>query len=184
MANSPTSNNKSHLPPDSIIDRSWSNLIQDIFSDGIICYRIDFSRVAKRKHLYSRESRFVHKFLYYTDTLTGLSSNHVADKTKRPNLVISFSPLRDFQGIRGITVARRGRISIEIYHSSSGYIIQNFKQVISHELLHALGLSHPFGDGAYPSASTSDTLMSYNDFDRRYNQITDLDILALSYIWD
>jgi len=61
------------------------------------------------------------------------------------------------------------------------------KNVIVHEIGHALSLDHPGGDGYNPAWTQADSIMSYNDGEIReglyYEWFSDLDIQALQSIW-
>ncbi len=57
------------------------------------------------------------------------------------------------------------------------------KNVITHEILHTFGLSHPLDDGNAPGFDWSDTAMSYNLAPFTGSGITHLDTLALASIW-
>ena len=57
------------------------------------------------------------------------------------------------------------------------------KYLITHEVLHAFGLSHPFDDGRHPSYDTYDTAMSYNINGDSFVPLRPADITALQQIW-
>tara|TARA_B100000073_G_scaffold328109_1_gene314367 strand:- start:144 stop:779 length:636 start_codon:yes stop_codon:yes gene_type:complete len=58
------------------------------------------------------------------------------------------------------------------------------KRLITHEILHTLGLSHPFGNGNTEGYDNTDTAMSYNFVDYGIRDpLRPADVLALQAIW-
>ena len=58
------------------------------------------------------------------------------------------------------------------------------KRLITHEILHTLGLSHPFGNGNTEGYDNTDTAMSYNFVDYGIkNPLRPADVMALQSIW-
>ena len=58
------------------------------------------------------------------------------------------------------------------------------KMLITHEILHTLGISHPFGNGNTEGYNNTDTAMSYNFFDYGIkNPLRPADVMALQSIW-
>ena len=58
------------------------------------------------------------------------------------------------------------------------------KRLITHEILHTIGISHPFDDGNYEGYTNEDTAMSYNYVtDDVKKPMRDADILAVQEIW-
>ncbi len=56
-------------------------------------------------------------------------------------------------------------------------------EIICHEILHSLGLDHPYGDGGHAGYTSFDTIMSYNDLDPGFNPPTFSDMQALQFLW-
>lgn len=54
--------------------------------------------------------------------------------------------------------------------------------VITHEILHSFGLTHPHNEGLAPGFTQTETAMSYN-WDGTYHGIAPLDQQALQYLW-
>lgn len=58
------------------------------------------------------------------------------------------------------------------------------KRVITHELAHVFGLTHPNGDGPNPYFDSADTSLSYNNHDNAWSyKLTAMDILAMVELW-
>ena len=58
------------------------------------------------------------------------------------------------------------------------------KHIIVHEMLHTLGLSHPFGEGRYEGVTNADSVMSYHFHDWTIKeQMRPADIEALQTFW-
>ena len=58
------------------------------------------------------------------------------------------------------------------------------KRLITHEILHTLGLGHPYGDGNTEGITNVDTAMSYNHFDFSITKaLRPADVTALQSIW-
>ena len=58
------------------------------------------------------------------------------------------------------------------------------KHIIVHEMLHTLGLSHPFGEGRYEGVTNADSVMSYHFHDWSIKeQMRPADIEALQTFW-
>jgi len=166
------------LPVDSIVDPFWSRKIRKSFGDKDVSYFININPNFEEQ--YRSESRFVRNFFAKVSSLTGVTF----PEDREPDLLIDFVPSKKNSiGLNGYTSMRHGKALVRIKHGKSGYLIGNFKQVVAHELLHVLGLSHPYGNGSYAGVTTTDTLMSYNDTDPGYNGLTTLDIAALKQVW-
>jgi len=58
------------------------------------------------------------------------------------------------------------------------------KRLITHEILHTLGLSHPFGNGNTEGYDNTDTAMSYNFVDYGIKDpLRPADVMTLQLIW-
>ena len=173
--------NNEHLSIKSIVEASWSSKVRKLFGSMVVGYRIKANSGIGVK--YKAETRFVHNLLNKLEVPTGIDFNIVQPASEKPDILIIFSSDKYSAGLNGFTKLRKNLSKIQIIHGDSGYLMGNFKQLAAHEILHTLGLSHPYGSGSYPGATTNDTLMSYNDPDPRFNGITSLDIAALRFIW-
>ncbi len=58
------------------------------------------------------------------------------------------------------------------------------KRVITHELAHVFGLTHPNGDGPNPNFDSADTSLSYNNYDSEWAyKLTAMDVLTMVELW-
>ena len=109
-----------------------------------------------------------HKIFDYLETIMDLNFTYTQDVG---DIVLSYKDMTD-ETILGYTYMPGG-----ITKNSSGdvYISTLFTDIdfqtggmgwstIVHELGHALGLNHPFGEGDYPGIDINDTIMSYNPY--------------------
>lgn len=166
------------LPIDSIVDPFWSRKVRKYYGDKEVSYFINIGPDLNKR--YRKESRFIRNFFSRIGSLTGVAFL----EERNPDLLINFASFKHYStGFKGYTSIRRGKALVKIKHDKSGYLMGNLKQVVSHELLHALGLSHPYGNGSYAGITTTDTLMSYNDPSPAYSGLTTLDIEALRLVW-
>ena len=73
-----------------------------------------------------------------------------------------------------IKITRKGKQRVSNYN----------RRLITHEILHTLGISHPFEDGANPNYTNRDTAMSYNFLAWGIkNPLMSADVAALQEIW-
>lgn len=91
--------------------------------------------------------------------------------------------------VMGRASARDNRIKIFVKDDDDNVDFLE-KYVLRHEIGHALGLSHPRGEGDNPNFTSEDTIMSYNVYGQslgltafRYFGFTDLDKQALQHNW-
>jgi hypothetical protein len=58
------------------------------------------------------------------------------------------------------------------------------KRVITHELAHVFGLTHPNGDGPNPNFDSADTSLSYNNYHSEWAyKLTAMDVLTMVELW-
>ncbi len=156
----------------------------------------------KKSGLSKAERKEIKSIFQEIDDLTGLS--FVKTKKKDDDLRFIYTEeitdstrleIEENQGnpfenaILGRASARKNRIKIFVKDDDN---IVDFREkyVLRHEIGHALGLSHPRGEGAHPDFTSDDTIMSYNVYKKwgglnvfSYNGYTDLDKQALQYNW-
>ena len=67
-------------------------------------------------------------------------------------------------------------------YANDRYVTNDGAFIISHEILHTLGLEHPLGAGSTEGFDWSDTTMSYNR-NGLFQGMTELDKSALQELW-
>ncbi|KZR75358.1 hypothetical protein [Prochlorococcus marinus] len=85
--------------------------------------------------------------------------------------------------IRGVTVQRDWGFEVIWADEYGSRLSIDEAEVICHEILHSLGLDHPYGDGGHAGYTSFDTIMSYNDLDPGFNPPTLSDMQALQLLW-
>ena len=76
--------------------------------------------------------------------------------------------------VQEFNVTKKGKIKLS----------NNAKRIITHEILHTLGLQHPYGQGSYLGVDNSDTAMSYNIYHWDLKDpLRSADIEALQSLW-
>ena len=97
------------------------------------------------------------------------------------SLIDIYSTQHDGSEIIGRTILRKGWIDVDFKIIPETW---DNKITILHEIGHALGLSHPNGNGFDINYSVEDTLMSYNNHDLgKPDWFTSTDIYTLTEIW-
>jgi len=115
------------------------------------------------------------KVIHYSWKKSGLS------KTERKEIKSIFQEIDELTGLSFVKTKKKD--DDDIVDTRERYVLR-------HEIGHALGLSHPRGEGAHPDFTSEDTIMSYNVYGEwsgltvfRYFGFTDLDKQALQYNW-
>jgi hypothetical protein len=157
--------------------------------DGVLTFHLQrkagVRRIGGRRRstapISRRESRFIKRFLNRLDRLTGLSFQAV--RNRREALMDIYS-LRSYpnRSVIGSTYFTEEGYDVTWKNIERGRIGAGEKVTIKHEILHVLGLDHPYGNGYNFFYDTSDTLMSY--YTRRgFYGLTDSDRAALVSLW-
>ncbi|MCP9928821.1 hypothetical protein [Cyanobium sp. CH-040] len=164
------------IPLSGLIDRGSLGFARHLHEqsgrDGIINYWLDTSYMSRA------EQRFSTRLFRQIDRLTGITFK--ATGFRSSDLDVYCVP-----NLKGRVIGRavQTRFGARILWEDEGgsRLTSVEKTTIAHELLHTLGLSHPFGDGYNPAYSTRDTVMSYNE--QGWFGLTSSDVAALQHVW-
>ena len=119
------------------------------------------------------DSRHIHKLMEQMEDITGFD---FVESVKDEKVELAFQQVSTVDesndSVLGRAVYRDGGWDLLIKNQDVGLFSQQMREdfIITHELGHAMGLSHPgkcYGRGTNTAYTTDDTVMSYN---RAYNQ--------------
>lgn len=173
------------ITPEALLVDSWGpDLSEYSDMDGIINYSIEASPGSfspRNLGVSPAEDRFIRKTLRKIDNLTGLAFSET--NTEQADIVFFSVESYKNPGVVGLT-RNTGSQMVVTWKDYGGDVLTRYeKSVIRHETGHALGLSHPYGDGWYAGASTLDTIMSYNEANYIVTKYSQSDISALQMMW-
>jgi len=138
----------------------------------------------KKKGLSKIERQEIKNIFEELDEVTGITFKKT-HKSKDDIRFLSVDEIND--NVHGQAQLTKKRIKISFRDNDKKVSLLE-KYVLRHEVGHALGLSHPGGNGSNPNWDVSDSIMSYNVWDNNgnfaYHGYTDLDHHVLSFMWN
>lgn len=201
------------LDPSSLAASAWSSWIPEQITDGVVDVYMDKTlQGLARKHaidiiedidaIIGTPVRFVDQLDTDTDIRIGvrddfegitdpkaagvahIDANLVANAYIRNDYLLETDKQISFARAkrrgRRLAKGRKVRPLRQVLQSAS-------KMILTHEILHTFGLSHPDNDGLNPAWDTNDSVMSYNlvgDWKHGVNSdVSALDTAALLSIW-
>ena len=153
-----------------IIDQEWANTLREILtSDNYVDYYLETSNYGWNIPVDTDDTETIISQTNYIDSITGLQFRRTQDVNKADIYFVQTdyqylnSPVDE--GILGVTELEsdEGGTYFEILYADNEVEVNNDNITIWHELGHALGLDHPYGDGFDPNFTIDDTIMSYNN---------------------
>ena len=169
-----------------ISNKAWADALWSYSgADGIISYFISGQSAKsgrRRTKISTKEQAGIEQALQQLDRITGLEfiQTHIRQESD-----IEFHKVLAYEtpSISGETRKQAGWFEISWLDKGGKRLTNEERFVITHELGHAAGLDHPFGNGYDSNFSSSQTVMSYNLDGPAPLNYTELDQQALRAIW-
>ena len=176
-----------------IIDQEWAELLKSwIAGDRYVDYYIERRNTGINIPIEADDSNRITSTARWIDSITGLRLRETND----PNNADIFFTQVDAQffdnpideGSLGYTehVTNGARDYFDVVYVDdeiNDFSTQVDGVTINHEFGHALGLTHPYGDGFNANFTLDDTIMSYNPVPGSTIKYQDSDIAALKFLW-
>ncbi len=179
------------IDPAGIIDHEWANHLHNVSGrDRIIEYSIFESNGSSRPWnigVSRQEELLIDTIFDWVGSVTRL--NFVEVESAYADINIScIDYFTDENGyidysLRGVTVPTDWGFEVVWADEYGSELGVDEAETICHEILHSLGLDHPYGDGGHAGYTSFDTIMSYNDLDPGFNPPTLSDMQALQLLW-
>lgn len=171
------------IPLEGISDYAWVNYVKTVVpSDGYFKYYIDRAGAMGGVALIPAEADFIKTTVTALDSITGCAIEEVQDPREAQvdffKVTPSYYPSPTILGVTD----KKPPVGVTVTWRDPGSTFWQESLTIMHEIGHLFGLKHPYDDGANPSYTMKDTIMSYND---KYPSAiyTDSDIAAMQALW-
>ena len=173
------------LPTDAIIDRSWARSLRRFAGGSTVHYWINgqartLEDGTRAQAISRKEAAFIRQTMAEVDQLTGLK---LVEKKRPRNTEIDLYRVANYpqKGLLGETTRYRGWFEITWENRGGNQVTKDERWTITHEIGHAFGLDHPFGQPYSRRFDTRDTIMSYNGSSN--TGFTGTDVAALQLLW-
>ena len=174
-----------------IIDQEWANVLREMISkDKYVDYYIETNNIGGNIPIDLNDAGVIRNHMAYIDSITGLRFRETSD-SNTGDILFNQVDSQFFdnpidEGTLGYTAILnddQGNF-FEIVYVDNEATAGNDNITIFHEIGHALGLDHPYGDGFNPNFNRDDTIMSYNPAaSGSAKSKTSSDIAALQFLW-
>ena len=173
-----------------IIDQNWANALREIISgDHYVDYYIEAINKGNNIPIDSADAEAIRGDLIFIDSITGLKFRETQNINAGD---IIFTQVDNQFFDNPIDKGTLGYIELltDEYGSYFNIVYSDNENTwpydnitIWHEIGHALGLDHPYGDGFNPNFNSHDTIMSYNVPWATIQSKSESDIAALKFLW-
>ena len=178
------------IAPVAIVDHDWANMLREMIStDNYVDYYIETKSYGWNIPADPDDTETIAIQTNYIDSETGLQLRRTQDSNNADIYFVQTdyqylnSPIDE--GLLGYIAPQSDHWGtyFRIVYADNESEIENDNITIWHELGHALGLSHPYGEGFNPNFTMDDTIMSYNASPSGRAGFTNSDIAALKFLW-
>ena len=175
-----------------IIDQEWAAALREMIAgDGYVDYYIETTNTGENIPIELVDAEFIRDSAKYIDSITGLRFRESQDINSADILFTQVdaqffdNPIDKGTLTLGYAeiVTDELRSYFDIVYLDDESPRGNDNVIILHEIGHALGLAHPYGDGFNSNFTSDDTIMSYNPAPSGSVNWRESDIAALKNLW-
>ena len=177
-----------------IINQNWANALREMIAgDGYVDYYIETTNYGENIPIEPADADVIRRVANVFDLASGLRLRETQDINGADVLFTQVdsqffdNPIDEGTlGYAELVIDELGNYFDIVYvDNEATYTINNLPDniVIQHEWAHAVGLSHPYGDGFNPNFTLDDTIMSYNPPTGGTAGLKDSDLAAIRFLW-